>query len=371
VRYRVLGKTGLKVSVIGFGGIKLPEISQKEADEILNRALDLGINFIDTARAYKDSETKIGKAVSKRRDEFILSSRSLSRDRDGILKDLETSMRELQTDYIDIYELHAVNDMETLEKVLAPGGALEGLKIAKQKGLIGHIGITMHFDLNAMKKAIDSNEFEVIMLAYSPLDHEGVNREGILELAKKHGMGIIIMKALLGGQLVLPETAAGLRKEDPLVRLSLKYVISNPNVDTVIPGMKKLHEIEENARVGDEPLPITEEEKKQLYELISKVAKPAERGWLAQACLQCGYCKRVCPQNIPIPEVFKAYRIYMNYPQNLKHLGLEIYKSLEVKPDTCIECKSCVQVCPIKIDIPAKLKEAQKVLEEAITSRKQ
>jgi len=365
VKYKPLGKTGLKVSIIGFGGIKLPKIKEDEAVKILNRAVDLGVNFIDTARAYGDSEKKIGLALKNRRDEIYLSSRSLSRDKDGLLKDIEKSMKELRTDYIDVYELHAVNSKEIYQKVMSSDGAIEGLKIARQKGLIGHVGITMHYDLEAMRMAIESNEFDVIMVAYSPLDHESVDREGILKLAKEHGMGTIIMKPLLGGQLVLPETATGKRKEDPIVRLSLKFIVSNPNVDTVIPGIMKIHEIEEDARVADEPLPITDEEKKELFNLIASLG--VERfGYTGamQTCLRCGYCMRVCPQGIPIPEVFRAYEIYTYYPKELRYLGINVYKSLEVKPDACIECRSCVEVCPMKIDIPSQIKKIAEVFSE-------
>ena len=365
IRYKPLGKTGLKVSIIGFGGIKLPKIKEDEAIRILNRAVDLGVNFIDTARVYGDSEKKIGLALKSRRDEIYLSSRSLSRDKDGLLKDLEKSMRELRTDYIDIYELHAVNSRELYRKVMSDGGALEGLKIARQKGLIGYTGITMHYDLSAMRMAIESNEFDVIMVAYSPLDHESVDREGILKLAKEYGVGTIIMKPLLGGQLVLPETAAGKRKEDPIVRLSLKYILSNPCVDVVIPGIMRLHEIEEDIRVADEPLPITEEEKRELFNLIASLGvKRFGYTGAMQSCLRCGYCVRVCPQGIPIPEVFRAYEIYTYYPKELRHLGINVYKSLEVKPDACIECRSCVEVCPMKIDIPSQIKKIAEVFSE-------
>ena len=367
MRYRILGRTGLKVSVIGFGGIKLPKVSESEAAEMLNRALDLGVNFIDTARAYGDSERKIGAALRGRRDEFYISSRSLSRDRDGLLKDLKVSMRELQTDYIDVYELHAVNSKDLYQKVVSRGGAVEGLRIARQKGLIGHTGITIHYDLDVMRMAIESGEFDVIMLAYSPLDHESVEREGILKLAKEHGMGVIVMKPLLGGQLVLPETAVGKRREDPLVRLSLKYVLSNPRVDVVIPGIKRVHEIEEDARVADEPLPITEEEKRQLFSLIASLG--LERfGYTGamQTCLRCGYCTRVCPQGIPVPEIFRAYEVYTYYPKELRSYGVKIYESLKVKPDACIECRRCIEVCPMKLDIPARIKEIGKLFERVL-----
>ena len=366
MRYKVLGETGLKVSVIGFGAIKLPEISLEEAIKLLNRALDLGINFIDTARGYGDSETKIGIALKDRRDEFHIATKTHIRDADGAFKDIERSLKELQTDYIDLYQLHTVSTKEEYRKVMSPGGALEALKRARQKGLIGHIGITIHRDLDVMRMAIESGEFETIMLAYNPLDPEGVEREGILKLAKEYGLGVIIMKPLSGGQLVLPETEMGRQiGNDPLVRGCLRYILSNQYVDTVIPGIKRVEELEEDVLVADMPIPMSEEEKQELFAMIGKLGKSFRYD---QICLRCGYCLP-CPQGIEIPEVFRAYDSYMNYPEEVKEVGLKIYASLKVKPDACTECRQCVQRCPAGIDIPAKLKEVTKVLEEALRAR--
>ncbi|MCD6508879.1 MAG: aldo/keto reductase [Thermoprotei archaeon] len=363
MRYRQLGKTGLRVSVIGFGAIKLPQISVEEATRVLNLALDLGINFIDTARGYRDSETKIGIALKDRRDEFYLATKTHSRDEDGAMKDIKTSLRELQTDYIDILQLHTVSSKEEYRKVMSPGGALQALKKARQKGLIGHIGITIHRDLDVMRWAIESGEFETIMLAYSPIDPEGVEREGILKLAKEYGLGVIIMKPLSGGQLVMPETEMGKQVgNDPIVRGCLRYILSNDAVSTVIPGMKRIEEVKENVSVAEMPIPMTEEEKRDLFKLIGSLGKSFRYG---QTCLRCGYCLP-CPQGIPIPEVFRAYDAYLNYPDEVKEVGLKIYASLEVKPDVCIECRECVTKCPAGIDIPTRLKEAAEVLERAL-----
>mgnify|MGYP000082397702 CR=1 FL=1 len=364
MRYRRLGATGLEVSVIGFGAIKLPEITVEEAVRVLNRALDLGINFIDTARSYRDSEAKIGVALKDRRDEFYIATKTHSRDEDGAMKDLEISLRELKTDYIDVYQLHTVSSKELYRKVMSSGGALAALKRARQKGLIGHIGITIHRDLDVMRWAIESGEFETIMLAYNPLDPEGVEREGILELAKEYGLGVIAMKPLSGGQLVMPETEMGRQLgNDPLVRGCLRYVLSNDAVSTVIPGMKRVEEVEENVSVADMPIPMSEEEKRELFKLIGSLGREFRYG---QVCLRCGYCLP-CPQGIPIPEVFRAYDAYLNYPDEVREVGLRIYASLPVKPDACVECRLCVAKCPAGIDIPARLKEAARVLEKALT----
>lgn len=362
MKYKTLGPTGLKVSVIGFGAIKLPEVPVEVANKLLNRALDLGINFIDTARNYGDSETKIGIALKNRRDEFYIATKTRERDYDGAYKDVLRSLKELQTDYIDIYQLHTVSTKKDYNKVMANNGALNALKRARREGLIGHIGITIHRDLDVMRMAIESGEFETIMLAYNPLDPEGVGREGILKLAKEHNMGVIIMKPLSGGQLVTTETELGQRLgNDPIVRASLRYILSNQYVDTVIPGMRRIEELEENVLVADMS-PLSEEEKKELFRLIGKLRKSYRYG---QVCLRCGYCMP-CPKGILIPEVFRAYDIYVGYPEEVKDLGLRIYASLEVKPTECIECRTCVSRCPVGIDIPARLKEVAKVMEKAL-----
>jgi len=365
MRYRTLGKTGLKVSVIGFGAIKLPDISVEEATRLLNRALDLGINFIDTARSYKDSETKIGIALKDRRDEFYIATKTHLRDYDSAYKSILTSLKELQADRIDLCQLHSVSSKAEYDKVMSPNGALKALKRARQEGLIDHIGITIHRDIDVMRMAIESGEFETIMLAYNPLDPEGVEREGILKLAKEYGIGVIIMKPLSGGQLVLHETEMGRVGNDPLVRYCLRYILSKDTVDTVIPGMRRMEELEENVLVADMP-PLTDKEKEELFRLIGSLGKSFRYG---QMCLRCEYCLP-CPQGIRIPDVFRAYDMYVGYPDEVKHLALRLYEALEVKPEACIKCGTCMKRCPAGINIPEKLREVAEVLEKAIQQEK-
>ncbi|MCD6537294.1 aldo/keto reductase [Candidatus Bathyarchaeota archaeon] len=197
IRYRMLGKTGLKVSVIGLGTIKFPQIDSRQASKVVNRALDLGINFIDTARNYGDSERKIGLAIRGRREECYIATKTASRTCEGAMRDLETSLRKLQTDYIDLWQLHNVCNMKKWREVTAPGGALEAAKEAKEEGKIRHIGITFHRDLNVMREAIKSGDFETMMVLYNPLDEENTGRE-IIPLAQRYNIGVIAMKPFLG-----------------------------------------------------------------------------------------------------------------------------------------------------------------------------
>jgi len=359
MKKRLLGKTGLEVSVIGFGGIKLPGVQKDDAVKIINRALDLGLNYIDTARNYRDSEEKIGLVLKERREDCFIATKTTARDAGGLMNDLETSLRNLQTDRIDVYQLHTVSDGNTYKKVMSPGGALEGAKKAKDQGKIDHIGITIHRDLETMKAAIKSNEFETIMLAYSPLDQEGVGVE-VLPMAKERNMGVITMKPLSGGLLCLPEHEREGLDRDPIVTGSLRYILANENVSLAIPGMQKMQEVEENVPVGDMP-EMTEEEAVELLKSVGSIKREYRYG---QVCLRCGYCQP-CPQGVPTPTVFRALDMYRSYPESLKHLGLELYESLEVKADACVECKQCLEKCPAGINIPMMLKETVQIFANA------
>ncbi len=200
---RRLGRTGLEVTVFGFGCIKFPKISAKQAEEALERAIDLGVNFLDTARGYGDSEKKIGPVLKRRREEVYVATKTGNRTAKGAMKELETSLKNLQTDYLDLYQAHWVCNNEELDKVLGPGGTLETLRKAKEQGKIRHFGITMHRHRAAIRRAIESDLFETIMLAWNPLDEEGV--DDLIALAHARDMGVIIMKPLSGGVLVSPK----------------------------------------------------------------------------------------------------------------------------------------------------------------------
>jgi hypothetical protein len=368
MQYRYLGGTGLKVSTIGFGSIKLPDVSEEQAYETLNYALDHGINFIDTARAYSDSEHKVGLVLKERRDDCYVATKTGTRDADGAMRDLETSLRELQTDRLDIWQLHNVMNWDLWQQVIQPDGALAAAKRARKEGMVDHLGISIHRSLRVMREAICSGEFETIMLLYNPLDEEGVKSNGILDLAEEHGVGVIIMKSLSGGALTLHLNDEQREKKhrasdgewfDPVARGSIRHVLSQPQVDVVIPGMRCVREVRENLPIGDMPL-MTDEEEQQLVRDIADLQSTFK---YEQDCLRCGYCLSVCPQNIPIPETFRAEYVYRQYSEDTRDMGLEIYESLEVSPKDCIACESCMEECPAGIAIPERLKEVVALFE--------
>jgi len=349
---RRLGKTELYVTVFGFGCIKFPHISAKQASAALDRAIDLGVNFIDTARGYGDSEQKIGPVLKRRRDQIYIATKTGQRTAKGAARELDTSLKNLQTDCLDLYQAHWVCYDSVYEEVIGPGGALETFRKAKEQGKIRHYGITMHRDHTAIRRAIESDLFETIMLAYNPLDEEGVGFD-LIPLAAKHDMGIIIMKPLSGGVLVSPPGAPKVDGLDPVVAGTLRAIVTNPHITTVIPGMISVEQVSENYQAITTADTYDEAARRALFEKIAALKKELRYG---QLCLGCGYCLP-CSQDIEIPRVFRALYMHRQYPEDQRSMGTELYDSLGMPADACAGCGECVTRCPAGIDIPERMKE--------------
>jgi len=348
---RRLGKTDLMVSIIGFGAIKLPLIDKDTSSAILNRALDLGINFVDTARGYGDSEEKIGLAISDRRNEFYISTKSTARTYEEMKRDIEISLKNLKTDYIDLYLCHNLRYPEDYDRVMGPDGALRALKEAKEEGVIGHIGFSCHRFHETMERGIKSGEFEVIMVSYNILNDELVE-ESILPLAKEMDVGVIAMKPLAGGFLASPPPELTEKIKIPInVETALRFILSNDAVTTAIPGMMRIEEVEENACIGENFTEMSKDEMKALREAIESLIR--------EFCRGCGYCQP-CPQGIRIPIILRQLAYYKYY--GLKEWARGRYKMVEVKADSCIECRQCVEKCPYGLNVPEMLKEAHTLL---------
>jgi len=359
----ILGATGLEVSILGFGGIKLPRVEPQEAARALNRALDLGINFVDTARGYQDSESKIGHALKHRRHEYLLATKTGARDAAGLRAHLAMSLRELQTDYIDLYQLHNVSDPQSLQQVLAPGGAVEEARQAQQQGLIRHFGITIHRAVPQMEQAIRSGEFETLMVAYNPLDPEGVEPT-VLPLAHQRGLGVVIMKALGGGTLATPAGMKAPGQPDRLVAGCLRFALSHPAVSVVLAGIETTAQVEENVATVEASRQLSDADRRELVAAMAALRRSFRYG---QVCLRCGYCQP-CPQGIEIPTVFRAWHMAREYPPELRHLGRELYRSLAVKVSACAACEQCLAKCPAGLAIPELLKQAAAELEQAASA---
>lgn len=331
MEYRILGKTGLKVSRMGFGGIPIQKVDQEKTKQLMQRLADEGINYIDTAKGYTVSEAYLGYALEGIRDQFVLATKSMSRTKEAMSKDIVSSLEALKTDYIDLYQVHNPN-MEQLDTVVGDGGALEALLEAKEKGLIGHIGLTAH-SIEVFERALEYDWVETIMFPYNLVEQQGVS---LIKKCTEKNIGFIDMKPLAGGAI-----------ED--ATLALRYICQNPDVTVVIPGMADEKEIDENIKACNDTSPLSKEELAQIANIQKQLG--------SQFCRRCNYCAP-CTVGISIPNVFLFAGYLERY--NLEEWARNRYASLDVKASACIECGACETRCPYELPIREMLKKCAK-----------
>jgi len=324
---RVLGKTNLKVNEIGLGGIPIQGTNKQIVKSMIKTMCDEGVNFIDTARGYTNSEELLGEGIKGVREKFILATKSMSRTYEGMKKDIETSLEKLQTSYIDLYQMHNVQLMDDIK------GAYEALEEAKQQGKVKHIGLTTH-SVEVLQREAVLNRFETLQFPYNIIESQG---EVLFEEANKKNIGIIVMKPLAGGSL-----------DD--ADLALKYILNNKNISVVIPGMESVEQILQNNSVKAGG--ITDEEALK----IEKIRKELKNDF----CRRCGYCQP-CPVGINIPLVFLCEGYYVRY--GLEDWAKSRYNSMKVKPNECINCGRCEGKCPYKLNIREKIKKIANLME--------
>jgi len=329
VNRMILGKTGLAINRFGLGGIPIQRVKEKQAVETVLHAVEKGVDFIDTSRAYTTSEKRIGLALKKTNKRVVLASKSRSRTLDGVRKDLETSLKELQRDYIDIYQCHFVQNDDDYQQVISPGGALEGLVHAKKGGLIGHIGITSH-NLDLMDRILDDGHFETIMVCFSFLEPKA--REKIIPKALENNVGVIAMKSFSGGIIDHP-------------RLAIKYALSYPGL-AIIPGVESKNLFDQNWDVFLGTHELTDKEKQELEKIIQQYDK--------NFCRRCDYCQP-CSEDIPI-------QLILGLRWALKRFGKGFVRDVWpresiAKARNCSECGECLDRCPYQLPIPDLIKE--------------
>jgi len=314
----ILGRTGLEISRTGFGALPIQRVSFEEASQLLNHALDNGITYIDSARMYTDSEEKIGKAISHRRSEFVLATKTHAKTAEGFWKDLETSLNLLNTDCIDVYQFH------NPPFVPMPGGEdglYDAAVKAREEGKIRFIGITQH-SVERAEIAVNSGLYDTLQY---PFNHLATEREvALVKLCKEKNVGFVGMKALSGGLV----TDA---------RIPFAYL---SEFDNVVPiwGFQKMWELEQVLGFSENPFPVTDE----IRELIAKDRAELVGGF----CRSCGYCLP-CPVGIPI----------LNANRMKQLLGRAVWQDYVTpewqanmaKIDDCIQCGLCAKRCPYEL----------------------
>lgn len=342
VVYRTLGKTGLKVSGVGYG------IGFVPITEVVARALDMGINYYDTSRDYNESE-KIFSGVIKgrQRDKIVIATKSPSRKKEAILADLDKSLQELGVDYVDIWHLHARDTPAAI-----PDEAVEAMELCKKSGKARFVGFSCH-DPNRMADfAIKTGKFDVVQTTYSyPIG--GIYRDQAIKKLQDAGIGVIAMKvvvALTGLNLKTFDNPPATKGAGPLA--GIKWVLQNPAIGTTVPHMRTIPELEMNFRAMSEP--YTPQDEKLLY-VMNEQIRP-------DYCRMCYECKGQCAKGLPVTDVlrFLAYYDFCgNYHQavvNFRGLGKEI------RDVRCSDCSDCSIQCPNGVHVRDRLSRAQELL---------
>ncbi|MDD7004219.1 MAG: aldo/keto reductase [Clostridiales bacterium] len=328
MEYTNLGNTGLKVSRLGFGGIPIQRITQEEATALIRKLPEYGINYIDTARGYTVSEEYLGIAMEGIRDKFVLATKSMARTREAMEKDIETSLKNLRTDHIDLYQVHNAPPAQ-MKIVTGEGGALEALLEAKAAGKIGHIGITAH-EIGTFEMGLEMDWVETIMFPYNFVELQAAD---LIRKCAEKGKGFICMKPLAGGAI---ENAP----------LAMRFIASNKDITVNIPGMANEDELKQNVAAACDPAPLSEDDLKEVQNIRDTLGN--------QFCRRCNYCQP-CTMGINISFCFTINGYLTRY--GLKDWAIGRYKGMAVEPNACIECGMCESRCPYHLPIIEMLKD--------------
>ncbi len=326
MRQITLGGTGITVPQNAFGALPIQRVGTEEAVRILRAAYDGGMRFFDTARAYTDSEEKLGAAFGDMPDEAVhVSSKTMSRDPERIREELDTTLSNLRRDYLDLYQLHCV------DRCYRPGdgtGVYEALLEAKESGRVRHIGVTAH-KIGVAEECVDSGLYETMQFPFSYLS--GECEVALVERCREAGMGFIAMKGLAGGLI---------RRSDAAMAFIRQF-------DNVLPiwGIQRASELEEWLSFFDEAPDMTPE--------LEAFVESERRELAGDFCRGCGYCMP-CPQGIVINSCARMSLMIRRAPSE-SWLSEEWQREM-AKIETCVECRQCASRCPYELDTPALLR---------------
>ncbi len=322
-----LGRTGLTVTRTGFGALPIQRIDRDEAAALLRRAYRAGINFYDTARAYTDSEDKLAYALGDVRGDIIIATKSAAATREGVLADIRTSLGKLRTEYVDILQLHNSADLGAPDD---PQGAYAGLVQAQRLGYARHIGITCH-RLDAAQRAVRSGLFDTLQYPLSYLS--STDDLALIDLCRRHNVGLIAMKALSGGLITDAEAAFAFLRQ----------------YDNVVPiwGIQRPAELEQFITLEGDPPALDD----ALRATIER-----DRAQLAgDFCRACGYCLP-CPALCPIPTAARMPLLLRRMPW--QEYATDHWRAQMHRIDYCIDCGACRKRCPYGLDTPRLLRAA-------------
>jgi len=342
--YRVLGKTGLKVTSMGFGCMITSDPS------VIERGADLGITYFDTARSYQNgnNERMVGAALKAKRKDIVLSTKTGARTKEEALQHLDTSLTELGTDHVDIWYLHGKSRPEDLSD-----GLLEAQQIAKKAGKTRFIGVSTHSGQPALFPAVIEKlpHFDVILTSYNFSMDPGL--DALIESATKQGLGIVAMKVMAGGfRTAKPgQKLYDTLKRDGAMPAALKWVLKNKNVATTVPSITDMEQLDENMKAMTVPFSVADQ--KILFAQLEYI-RPLY-------CRACGSCAGQCPKGLPVSDMLR----YLSYSEGYGEfqLGRECFLALpsEVRDVRCKDCGSCAIRCPNGVRVAERLHNAQEL----------
>lgn len=346
ITYRTLGKTGLKVTGVGYG------IGYEPVTEVVERAIDLGINYFDTSRDYRESEAIFARCIKGKRQKIHISTKSGRTKKEEILEDLDTSLKVLGTDYVDIWQLHARDRPDRI-----PDEALEAMVECKKSGKARFLGFSCHNPNNMVDFLLDTKVFDVMQTTYSFAIGSGFREKAVQKLAAAD-IGVIAMKVVVAlsgmnmgrGGTDAPRQTNQKEGEGPLA--GIKWVLSNPAIGTTVPNMNSLAELEMNIRAMAEPYTPTDE---QMLFTRNEQIRP-------DYCRMCFQCDGKCPKGMPVADVLR-YLAYYDFAGDL-HQAVSNFKDLgaEVRDIKCSDCSECAFECPNGVQVRNRLMRAQELL---------
>jgi len=341
--------------------MRLPE-NDEEAAAVVSRAIDLGINYLETSEWYCDSrsEIKVGLGIKGRRDQVYISTKSKvepTTTQDDTMRAFEGSLKRLGVDRVDFYQVWDWK-AEEFDAVTKKGGALDLLEKLRDEGLIGHIGFTSHEKNEDLIRLIDTGRFESCTLAYHMLNR---TVEPVIAYAAARGMGVVCMTPIAGGLLATPSDVLRelLPGQQPSMAASaLSFVLSNPGITTAPSGMTSVAEVEANVAAMEDFTPMTAEERASAIKALDEYAVLGE-----QFCTGCNYCQP-CPSDVKIPRLFRMRNYYKLF--GLREWAQRVANRIEPDkgPFACTECGECETKCPNNIPIIDQLKEVAGIIEE-------